>query len=183
LTIPAWSLVASNLIKRNAQSGKMISVPGGPDQRPRPRDPAGEACAVVRVLVIQSNLAVLDAIKQTLESAGFEVTAVTSAEEGVGLFSAAAFDAAIVDIVVPGRQGLATVRRLRQHAPNVPIVALYGHAVRDRELAAADLTNMIRESSASASAFRPGDLAEALRRLVDRKEPGLALQISGDNTM
>ena len=49
---------------------------------------------------------------------------------GVEAIEAFAFDAAIVDICMPGMYGFQTIRVLRQSAPKVPIVAISGCAFR-----------------------------------------------------
>ena len=66
-----------------------------------------------------------------LSSAGYHVTAVTSAQEALGLRGEGAqFDAIVSDIEMPGMDGLAFVRHVRLDGPwtKLPVIALSGRA-------------------------------------------------------
>ena len=58
---------------------------------------------------------------------GFRVTGAASGEEGLALAKTQAFDAVLLDIMMPGLDGLETLRELRRLAPRTEIVMVTGH--------------------------------------------------------
>jgi CheY-like chemotaxis protein len=127
------------------------------------------------ILVIEHNLAVRAAIKLVLEHEGFEVTLADSPEAGLISLESQSFDLAIVDVLLPDGQGAETVKRLNHHAPRLPVVVIYGHLFRNRELAAPDSSDMNRPSGAVHALqrpFRPNDLIKAIRSCLDCPHSG-----------
>ena len=49
-----------------------------------------------------------------------------SGEEGMRMFLADPCDLVITDLVMPGQEGIETIQLLRQHTPDVTIVAMSG---------------------------------------------------------
>src|ERR1700687_3984318 len=85
-----------------------------------------ETGTMARVLVIDDDQPVRTAIAMVLESAGFEVVAVDGGRAGQKAVEAARFDATIVDVFMPGMDGLETIQTLRQRCPEMPIIAMSG---------------------------------------------------------
>ncbi|MGV3533686.1 MAG: response regulator, partial [Chthoniobacteraceae bacterium] len=85
--------------------------------------PAGNGSNQIRVLVIDDDQELCGLIKDYLEPFGYEVVAahdgISGAERGV----AETFDAIILDVMLPGIDGLEVLRRLRAHT-TVPILML-----------------------------------------------------------
>ena len=67
----------------------------------------------MRILVVEDNDLVADAIARGLGFAGFAVDRAPSAELAATALAAEHFDLAVVDIGLPGEDGLTFVRRLR----------------------------------------------------------------------
>jgi DNA-binding response OmpR family regulator len=87
----------------------------------------------MRVLVVEDDPATRDLLERGLREESFEVTVTSDAgglEAGV---AAEAFDAIVLDVVLPGVDGITLCRRLRARAVDTPILLLTGrHAVADR---------------------------------------------------
>ena len=66
-----------------------------------------------RVLVVDDELQILRALRVVLREAGFEVIAAQSAPEALDLAAVKAPRAAIVDLVLPGGDGVEVTRSLR----------------------------------------------------------------------
>jgi two-component system response regulator ResD len=81
---------------------------------------AGEA---VRVLVVEDDPTVAEVVTRYLEREGFEVVAVGDGQEALQRAEAWPPDLVVLDLMLPGIDGLAVCRRLRQRGP-VPIVML-----------------------------------------------------------
>jgi CheY-like chemotaxis protein len=78
------------------------------------------------VLIIDDSEKIRDTVKLMLESAGFDVSVASDGEDGVNQFRQERFDLVISDIVMPRRDGLQTIRELREMTPDIPIVAMSG---------------------------------------------------------
>jgi DNA-binding response OmpR family regulator len=77
-----------------------------------------------RVLVVDDDATVSDVVRRYLERAGFDVTL---AGDGYGALRAAAEvrpDLVVLDLMLPGLDGLEVCRRLRATDPDLPIVML-----------------------------------------------------------
>jgi CheY-like chemotaxis protein len=79
-----------------------------------------------RILVIDDDPLVRLTIQDSLESQGYEVVPAIHGEDGLHKFQAEPFDLVIVDILMPEKEGLETVRELRQLSAHTAIVAITG---------------------------------------------------------
>ena len=75
--------------------------------------PTQEQTNSLRVLVVEDESKLAQAIAESLEAAAWQVTLSGSGEEGFFLASNESFDVAILDINLPGRDGLEILRTLR----------------------------------------------------------------------
>jgi CheY-like chemotaxis protein len=79
-----------------------------------------------RILVIDDDPLVRLTIQDALESRGYEVVAAVHGEDGLQKFQAESFDLVILDILMPEKEGLETVRELRQLNEHTAIIAITG---------------------------------------------------------
>ena len=79
-----------------------------------------------RVLVIDDSDRVRRTLKAMLESAGHDVAVAFDGVDGVTQFRDQPFDLVISDVVMPRKDGLQTIRELRQMTEEVPIIAMSG---------------------------------------------------------
>ena len=82
----------------------------------------------VRTVVAEDDRAIANVVERTLRSAGHVVDVVTSGEEAVWLARELSLDLLILDIGLPGTDGLAVCRKLRAEGSSVPILMLTGRA-------------------------------------------------------
>src|SRR3984885_5396471 len=90
---------------------------------PGPFSSVDAAPAKPRVLVVDDELQILRALRVVLREAGFEVIAAQSAPEALDLAAVKAPRAAIVDLVLPGGDGVEVTRSLREWS-EMPILVL-----------------------------------------------------------
>jgi two-component system alkaline phosphatase synthesis response regulator PhoP len=92
------------------------------------------------VLVVEDEADILLTIRLTLQADGYRVVGVGSGEEALAVFNESPPDVTILDVALPGIDGLEVVRRIRAdrtHA-NARIIVSSAHASGDvRRLAAA----------------------------------------------
>jgi len=79
-----------------------------------------------RVLVIDDKPYVRATILSVLRPAGFEIVAADDGKTGLRKFEAFSFDLAIVDLYMPGIDGVKVIKEMRDRAPDFPIVAMSG---------------------------------------------------------
>ena len=94
-----------------------------------------------KVLVIEDNLDNLKLISYALKRAGYELVTATNGEDGIALAHAERLAFILMDINLPGMDGLETTRRIRHSDIDgkIPIIAITSFAMvgdRDRILAA-----------------------------------------------
>jgi CheY-like chemotaxis protein len=127
---------------------------------------------MARILIVDDDEAVSKATMIVLEAGGFEVVAVESGQSGFDAIKAGAFDAVIVDLFMPGMDGLETTRAIHQHSPSLPIIAVSGFLFRDRCPTMPNFRPMAIEAGAVATLykpFRPNELVNAVSDAIGAK--------------
>jgi len=94
-----------------------------------------------RILVIDDDKYVRTSIRAVLEGVGHEVSDAGDADMGLAMQRSNPFDAVIVDLVMPKKEGLETIRELKHDYPSLPIIAISGGGdiVRKNYIQAAEL--------------------------------------------
>lgn len=82
--------------------------------------------APARLLVIDDDPAVLEALKLVLVLEGFDVVEAESGDVAVAVARTDAFDVAITDLKMPGMSGLETLTALKQIDPSLPVIIASG---------------------------------------------------------
>lgn len=86
----------------------------------------------IRILVIDDEKIVRTAICMALGFHGYEVSEAGDGEEGVSLQNDTPFDIAIVDMMMPKKGGLDTIKELRSKFPELGILAISGINTTDK---------------------------------------------------
>ncbi len=94
-------------------------------------DSRDSASNLARVLLVEDHAALRDAVAELISADAdlYVPVAVQSAEEALARFREADPDLAVVDISLPGMDGIELIRRLRRLEPDLPIVVLSSHSV------------------------------------------------------
>jgi CheY-like chemotaxis protein len=83
---------------------------------------------MLRILVVDDEKPVREAMALLLKQEGHRVVVAECGHTAVSAIEAFTFDLVIVDIFMPGMNGLETIDILRQDAPEVPIIVMSGYA-------------------------------------------------------
>jgi two-component system, OmpR family, response regulator MprA len=87
----------------------------------------------VAILVVDDDTRLRNALRRVLESNGFEVEVAANGTEALGRLSARAFDAMVLDVMMPGSDGIDVCEQLRASGNELPVLMLTARdAVRDR---------------------------------------------------
>ena len=89
-----------------------------------------EVSGRARVLVVEDDLNVSEVVVRYLEREGFDVTAVSDGYEAVARAEAQLPDIVVLDLMLPGLDGLEVCRRLRARTP-VPVIMLTARGEED----------------------------------------------------
>ena len=79
-----------------------------------------------RILIIDDDRFVRTSIRAVLESAGYDVQDTGDADTGISAQKDQPFDLAIIDLIMPQKEGLETIRELKAEFPELPIIAISG---------------------------------------------------------
>jgi CheY-like chemotaxis protein len=80
---------------------------------------------VRRILVIDDEPFVLEALKRVLASTAV-VAVASTADAGLAAMREAAVDLVIIDVILPGMDGVAAIKLIRRDHPDVRIIAISG---------------------------------------------------------
>jgi two-component system nitrogen regulation response regulator NtrX len=80
-----------------------------------------------RILVIDDEAAIRDSLKMTLEYEGYEFVGAATGQEGLVLAEREGPDLVLLDVKMPGMDGLEVLDRLRGMNDSLPIVVISGH--------------------------------------------------------
>jgi two-component system nitrogen regulation response regulator GlnG len=123
------------------------------------------AMAQKHVLIIDDEEAICWALRRGLEQEGYAVRVTASAEEGLRL-ARQPTDAIILDVRLPGMDGLTALEQLRQTTRNAPVIVVTAHG---------NLTTAVKALEGGAFEYlaKPFDLGQALdavRRALERPQ-------------
>jgi two-component system, NtrC family, nitrogen regulation response regulator NtrX len=80
-----------------------------------------------RILVIDDEAAIRDSLRMTLEYEGYEFVGAATGQEGLALAEREAPDLVLLDVKMPGMDGLEVLERLRHTNDALPVVVISGH--------------------------------------------------------
>jgi choline dehydrogenase-like flavoprotein len=80
-----------------------------------------------RILVIDDEVAIRDSLKMTLEYEGYEFVGAATGQEGLALAEREAPDLVLLDVKMPGMDGIEVLERLRNMNDQLPILVISGH--------------------------------------------------------
>ncbi|MFC1579673.1 winged helix-turn-helix domain-containing protein [Thermodesulfobacteriota bacterium] len=78
----------------------------------------------MRLLLIEDDLKIASFISKGFKAAGFAVDHAKDGEEGLHLALTEPYDAAVIDLMLPRRDGLSVIERMRREKVNTPVIIL-----------------------------------------------------------
>jgi CheY-like chemotaxis protein len=81
---------------------------------------------MARILVIDDVEAIRQAMAIVLENEGHEVVQAGDGLEGIRRLRDGAVDLLITDVLMPGADGIEVIKSVRQHAPQLKVIAMSG---------------------------------------------------------
>ncbi len=93
----------------------------------------------MNVLVVEDEKRVANSIRKGLEERGFEVEVCHDGDKAYALATTREYDVIVLDIMLPGRDGLSILRNLRKQKNCVPVVLLTARSELDERVEGLDL--------------------------------------------
>jgi two-component system OmpR family response regulator len=113
---------------------------------------------MVRILIVEDERKILRSLVRAFQTAGHEVVGVDNGLAGYELATKESFDCIILDVLLPGRNGLDVLADLRKGGKSIPVLILTARdAVEDRVLGL--------DSGADDYVIKPFAVAELLARV------------------
>jgi len=117
------------------------------------------------LLVVDDELIVRDSLDKWFREEGYDVTVAESAQDALTKMAAQRFDLALVDIKMPGTDGVELQRRMREIDPEMLVIIMTGYA--SVETAIAALKNGAYDYVSKP--FDPDDIARSVHNALSHK--------------
>jgi len=113
-----------------------------------------------KVLLIDDEEDFTGPLAERMKVRGFAAVTVSSGAKALELVDNEPFDAIILDMIMPGMDGMETLRRLREKNPALQVIMLTGHA---------DLKSGIEAIKLGAADYleKPADINELMKKIKD----------------
>jgi DNA-binding NtrC family response regulator len=137
-----------------------------------------------KVLLVDDERDFLDVMSERIEARGMEVTTADSAETALAQVESGGFDAIVLDLMMPGMDGLETLKALKEKNPDIQVILLTGHATVEKgieamKLGALDfvekpadldkLTDAIKKAQANKMVILEKRMEEKLKTILSTK--------------
>ena len=141
----------------------------------------------IRVLLVDDENELVEYLSKRLLKAGFTVRAAGSGEDALAIAAADSMDVAVVDLRMPGLDGIETQRRLKEVQPLLQTIVLTGHGSLDTALESGkqdafrylekpadheELVQAIREGAQRGMEQREQRFREEMQAILDRLSGG-----------
>jgi two-component system, NtrC family, response regulator HydG len=130
----------------------------------------------LRILLVDDNEDFLDSTKDVLEDEGFEVMTASSGEEAVRKVQSQAFDVVLMDIKMPGLNGVESLIQIKKRKPEIKVIMCTAYIVNG-------LIRQALEEGAYAVLNKPFEMDVLLRAIESSQqdlESGLILLADRD---
>jgi DNA-binding NtrC family response regulator len=115
--------------------------------------------------IIDDEPVIHDVLAQLLTSEGYEVEISASGEEALEKFPSQSFDAILLDLLMPGMDGIEVLRRIKKNDPLAPVIILTAYGSVESAIAAMKIGALDYVQKP----FKHDDLLLAIEKAVERK--------------
>jgi CheY-like chemotaxis protein len=115
------------------------------------------------VLIIDDDKLVREAAQILLRARGYDVTVAQDGKSGIAAIKAQRFDVAIVDLFMPGMDGLTVIQGIRAANPTIPMIAASGFLLDDKCPVMPGFEGMAADAGAAFTLYKPFRPHEVLR--------------------
>jgi len=88
-----------------------------------------------RVLLVDDEKDFVETLAERLEMRGFDVKTSFSGDEALDLIQKHKFDVIVLDVLMPGKDGMETLKEIKKIKPLLQVIMLTGHATVETAIA------------------------------------------------
>ncbi len=92
-----------------------------------------------KVLLVDDEKEFLDSLAERMKTRGMDVSTATSAPDALKKTEGESYDAVVLDLMMPGMDGLEMLKVLKKKRPEIQVILLSGHATVDKGIEAMKL--------------------------------------------
>jgi len=125
---------------------------------------------MARILVIDDDELIRGTVRAILASDGHETVLAIDGEDGLRQFHRQPFDLVLCDVFMPHKEGLETVREIRQLSAGIPIISMTGSVGGEGGRLDPDFLRMSSTLGATRTIgkpFRPRELLALIQECLD----------------
>ena len=124
-----------------------------------------------KILIIDDDRLVREAAQAVFRAKGYEAAAAADGKSGIQAARAGRFDVAIVDLFMPGMDGLQVMDAIRKIHPDMPIIAASGFMFGGSCPTMPNFDAIATEAGASGTLYKPfrsDDLVRAVEAAIQK---------------
>jgi len=84
-----------------------------------------------RILIVDDDVEILETISDILEAKGYIVVTARSGSKAIEQIEQTPFDIALIDIIMPGMNGIQLYREIKRINPETKVIMMTGYSVED----------------------------------------------------
>ena len=137
-----------------------------------------------KILLVDDEKDFLDVMSERIQARGMDVTTAESAEKALESVESGGYDAIILDLMMPGMDGLQALKAIKKKNPDLQVILLTGHATIEKgieamKLGAMDflekpadldkLTDIIKKAQARKMVIIERKMEEKMKQIIGTK--------------
>jgi DNA-binding NtrC family response regulator len=118
----------------------------------------------MNILVVDDDAIVIKSCKRILEAEGFEVSTVPGADKALEVLKNSDFDILLIDVKMPGRDGMYLMREIKKNWPEIPTIVMSGYPTPET------ITEVLRLGATLfiPKPFKPDELIKSVRQVLKK---------------
>ncbi len=85
----------------------------------------------MKILIVDDEISIVDSLAGIIQDEGYEAVGAGSGEEALRLLDQERVDLVLLDVWLPGLDGIETLRRVKEVSPHLPVIMISGHGTID----------------------------------------------------
>jgi DNA-binding NtrC family response regulator len=125
-----------------------------------------------KVLIVDDEQEFSSALSERMSSRGLTVETVSDGQKALKKVEEGSFDAIVLDLVMPGIDGIETLKRLREKHPELQVILLTGHATLEKGIESVKLgaLDFLEKPADFSTLLEKIDTAKANRMILVEKK-------------